>query len=565
MGRPLPFSRASILLFEYRLRQFVNLFRFGGRRTWSWSVGVVILGLAFIKLDYLFFSRLIMAIQEKLEFLAPYMLQQLIHTLFLSFFGLLILSSLSSSISGFFMSREIPFLVTSPVSPVAYITQRFFLVFFQSSWMIFIFGAPPFFAYAERMGLGWNFIAGWTPAFLLLLAIPAFLGTTLGMILMRLLPASRVSQAVSFISLAAAALVIVLFRMSRPERLFMDVPTEEVMDFVRAMTVPESPFLPTSWATNAVVGLSTEGAGNAYWDNLFVLYCAAAVSALIFFLVFKLFYIKSLASVGQGQMRGAKKETTVIERIMERYHPVTGSYLTKDILLFARDPSRWTQLFLLGALVILYVYNAYSFPLGGIFYRNLVAFLNLGISGFVLSALCVRFVFPSVSIEGQALWITLSSPVSMKRFFMAKYLFAALPLCIISLILSVTTNLVMGVRGGMMLLCSGASLAMALALTGLSLGMGAIYPRFDYENEAQVPASPGGVATMIISLGYIGFMVVFLAAPVYRLFAHRMGLRALTSGDALFGLLGAGVLTVVVAFVPVIMGLRKVGDWARSG
>jgi len=551
-------------LAAYRLRQFANLLRFGRGKDWFWALAVLLLGIVFIKLDHLFFSRLIAAIQVKLEFLAPYMLQQLIHTLFLSFFGLLALSSMSSAISGFFMSREIPFLVTAPVSPTAFILQRFSLVFVQSSWMILLFGSPPFFAYAERLGLGNGFIAGWAPVFFLLVTIPVILGTTLGMLLMKLMPASRVNQAVSFISLAVAAVIIMLFRMSRPERLFMDVPTEEVMDFVQAMTVPESPFMPTSWATRAVVSLSTEGAGTLYWNNLQLLLIATAFTAVIFYVVFRCFYRSSLASVDEGHVKKRRKHITIVERVMGRYHPVTGSYLTKDILLFARDPSRWTQLFLLGALVVLYVYNAYSFPMGGMFYRNLVAFLNLGISGFVLSALCVRFVFPSVSLEGQALWITLSSPVSMKRFFMAKYLFAALPLCLISLILSTTTNVVMGVRGGMMVLCSGASLAMALALTGLSLGLGAMYPRFDFENEAQIPASPGGVASMILSLGYVGFMVVLLASPVYRLFAFRMGLSALTRGDALFGLMGAGLLSTLVAVVPMGMAFRKVGDWAGS-
>ena len=565
MGTPVPFTTSAVLLPGYRLRQFVNFFRFGRKKDWFWVFVVILLGLVFIKLDHLFFLRLITAIQEKLEFLAPFMLQQLIHTLFLSFFGLLALSSMSSTISGFYMSREIPFLVTSPVSPTAFILQRFTLVYIQSSWMILIFGAPPFFAYADRLGLGWGFIAGWIPVFFLLVTIPVILGTTLGMLLMKLLPASRVNQAVSFISLAVAAMVIMLFRMSRPERLFMDVPTEEVMDFVKAMTVPESPFMPTSWATRAVVSLSTEGVGQVYRENVLVLGVGMSIAAVLFYIVFRLFYRSSLASVGEGRARQQRKGITRTEKLLEGLHPTTGSYLTKDILLFARDPSRWTQLFLLVALVVLYIYNAYSFPLGGMFYRNLVAFLNLAISGFVLSALCVRFVFPSISLEGQVLWMTLSSPVPMRKFFMAKYLFAALPLCLVSLVLSVTTNLVMGVRGGMMILCSGASLAMALALTGLSLGMGAMYPRFDFENEAQVPASPGGVASMILSLGYIGFMVVFLAAPVYRLFAYRMGLKALTSGDAMFGLVGAGLLSLLVAVVPMGMGLRKVGDWAKSG
>jgi ABC-2 type transport system permease protein len=410
MGSIVGFTRSSGVLAGYRLKQFVNLFRFGRQKSRFWTLGILLLGLVFIKLDHLFFLRLIAAIQVKLEFLAPFMLQQLIHTLFLSFFGLLALSSMSSAISGFYMSREIPFLVSSPVSPAAFILQRFTLVFFQSSWMILIFGAPPFFAYASRLGLGWGFIAGWAPAFFLLVTIPVILGCTMAMLLMKLLPASRVSQAVSFMSLAVAALVIMLFRMSRPERLFMDVPTDEVMDFVKAMTVPESPFMPTSWATRAVISLSTEGAGDVYFGNLLILLLASIFTAVLFFVVFRCFYRSSLASVDEGKVDKKRGKITLVERFIGRYHPVTGSYLTKDILLFARDPSRWTQLFLLVALVVLYVYNAYSFPMGGMFYRNLVAFLNLAISGFVLSALCVRFVFPSISLEGQALWITLSSP-----------------------------------------------------------------------------------------------------------------------------------------------------------
>ena len=218
---------------------------------------------------------------------------------------------MSSAISGFYMSREIPFLVTSPVSPSAFILQRFTLVFLQSSWMILIFGSPPFFAYAGRLGLGWGFIAGWAPAFFLLVTIPAVLGSTLGMLLMKLLPASRVNQAVSFISLAVAAMIIMLFRMSRPERLFMDVPTEQVMDFVKAMTVPEFSFMPTSWATRAVVSLSTEGAGKVYWSNILALLIALALTILLFYIVFRCFYRSSLASVDEGRVKKRSAEKTL--------------------------------------------------------------------------------------------------------------------------------------------------------------------------------------------------------------------------------------------------------------
>lgn len=559
MGSPIGFARTFRLLGGCRIRQVVNIFRYGGFRSLGWTLAITLLGALFVWLDHLFFLRLITAIQEKLEFLAPFMLQQLVHTLFLSFFGLLALSSLSSSISGFFMSREIPMLVSAPLSRAAFIVHRFWLVFLQSSWMILVFGAPPFFAYRVRLGLGWDFLFWWAPVFFLLCVIPVLIGSTLGMVLMRLLPASRVSQAVSFISLAAASLVIILFRMSRPERLFMDVPEEEVMGFVEAMTIPESPLLPTSWAATAVKELTSGGFEGPYLINLGFLLLASLVLAALFYFIFHLFYRESLASVDEGKVSKVKREESRVERLSGSLGPVVGSYFFKDVLLFSRDPSRWTQLFLLGALVVLYVYNAFSFPLGGMFYRNLIAFLNLAISGFVMSALCVRFVFPAVSLEGQSLWITLSSPVPMKRFFLSKYLFAAIPLSLISLILSIGTNLVIGVRGAMMVLFTLASLAMALALTGLSLGMGAVYPKFDFENEGQITASPGGVASMILSLGYVGLMVVFLAAPVYRFFAHRMGFSGLARGDALLGLAGACVLSLAFGGIPVLAGLRKLG------
>jgi ABC-2 type transport system permease protein len=562
--KSLPFTISLRLLISYRVRELKNLFAFGGTRTRMWSASILLIGGLFIWLDYMFFFKLIQAIQEKLEFLAPYMLGQLIHTLFLSFFGLLALSSMTSSVSGFFMSREVPFLLTAPVDFKAFLIQRFGLVFTQSAWMIIIFGAPPFIAYSSRLGLSWNFLVGWFPVFLLLIIIPVLLGSSCGIVLMRLLPASRVNQALSFLTLAIGALIIILFRMSRPERLFMDVPQEEVMAFVQAMSVPDSVFMPTSWATSAVVGLGSDQMGGVYLLNLLYLLIAAAGCALLLFMVFRSFYWRGLSSLDEGQIRKARKDKGFLESSLERLPPFLGSYLSKDVLIFVRDPSRWTQLFLLGALVVLYVYNAYSFPLGGFFYRNLVAFLNLAITGFVLSALCVRFVFPSISLEGLSMWITMSAPVPMRRFFLAKYIFAAAPLCLISLILSVTTNMVMKVDSDMMVLFGGASVAMALALVGLNLGMGAVFPRFQYENEAQIPASPGGVVTMIISLAYIGFMIVFMAAPVYRFFASPMGLTALTKGDAVFGLAGALLLSAAVAVIPVGFGLRRVGQWGEG-
>jgi ABC-2 type transport system permease protein len=39
------------------------------------------------------------------------------------------------------------------------------------------------------------------------------------------------------------------------------------------------------------------------------------------------------------------------------------------------------------------------------FIKNVYAFVNLGMAGFVMATVAVRFVFPAVSAEGAAFWI----------------------------------------------------------------------------------------------------------------------------------------------------------------
>ncbi len=555
------FVRSARLLAVLKATELLNLLRFGGGRTRLWAVFLLGAGAAFFWFDWWFFHRMVAAIVGKVEFLAPFLMQQLIQSLFLAVFGMVGLSTLTAAVSGFYLSREIPYLLTTPVSPAAFIAQRYLQVFVQASWMVLVFGLPPFLAYREEMAVHPHFLAYLFPAFLLLLLIPSLVGASLAILLMRFLPATRVKQVLGFLSLGFGALVILLFRMSRPERLFQDVPQAQVMDFVSALAVPSIPWLPTTWASLAVGDLGGFfGPTGVYGLNLRLLAGTAAGAALLFAATFRLFYRKGLDTLDQGEVNREWRRVSLSERLLGG-RGTTGAYLAKDLLLFARDPGRWTQIFLLGALVVLYVYNSRYFPLGGTWYRNLVAFLNLGLTGFVLSALCVRFVFPAVSLEGRSIWITLSAPVPPRRFLRAKYLFSVVPLTAVSLLLTFATNLVMGVHPLLMALFAAVSVAMTFALAGINLGLGAMYPRFSHDNEAQVSVAPAGLMAMICSLAYVVLMVVLLAGPIHHLFAGPLRLQALGSAHALAGLAGAAVLSALCATVPLRVALRRVSGW----
>ncbi len=79
--------------------------------------------------------------------------------------------------------------------------------------------------------------------------------------------------------------------------------------------------------------------------------------------------------------------------------------LVKDLKVFLRDTTQWSQLLLLVALALVYLYNFRVLDLDRIPYmsgvvKNAYAFVNLAMAAFVLSAVAVRFVFPAVSRRG---------------------------------------------------------------------------------------------------------------------------------------------------------------------
>jgi ABC-2 type transport system permease protein len=164
----------------------------------------------------------------------------------------------------------------------------------------------------------------------------------------------------------------------------------------------------------------------------------------------------------------------------------------KDLKLFFRDTSQWSQLFLLFSLMIVYIYSFKLLPLDraampSFYLQNLIAFLNLGMVGFVTSAVAVRFVFPAVSLEGASFWIIRSAPLSISTFLWAKFWSSLLPLLVLAEALIILSNTLLKVTPFMMELGIVTVFTMTFGITSLGVGLGAVFPRFKHENVAQIP------------------------------------------------------------------------------
>ena len=191
--------------------------------------------------------------------------------------------------------------------------------------------------------------------------------------------------------------------------------------------------------------------------------------------------------------------------------------LVKDLKIFLRDVGQWSQLLLLLALVLVYLYNfrvldLQRIPYMSVFIKNVYAFVNLGMAGFVMATVAVRFVFPAVSAEGAAFWVVRTAPISLRDFLWSKFWTGLVPVLALTEGLTIAANEFLGVDPVMKVMAAGAIVLMSVALVGLATGLGARYPRFGAD-ASQAAGSYGGVAFMMQAVLFIIVMIGLLGWP----------------------------------------------------
>jgi ABC-2 type transport system permease protein len=240
---------------------------------------------------------------------------------------------------------------------------------------------------------------------------------------------------------------------------------------------------------------------------------------------------------------------------------VKRELVLKELRVFFRDSTQWSQLILLGVLVMVYVFNIKFLPLRGngitFFLVNVVPFLNLVLAGFVLASIAARFIFPGVSLEGRTWWLLRSSPMSMRELLWSKFWVGTLPLLILALAIIGLTDVLLQVSDFMMAVSIFSITFLTLGIAGLAMGFGTLFPQFDTENAAQIPTSFGGLLFMMTSIALIGGVVILEARPVY---SYLSALAYGTPADPAEMVIGFGfavLLCVAATLVPIEVALRR--------
>ncbi|HEY0304264.1 MAG TPA: hypothetical protein VGC44_04785 [Longimicrobiales bacterium] len=497
---------------------------------------------------------------------------KLLGLILLAFLSVLLLSNIITALTSFFLARDLELFAAAPVDDVRMYFARLLETMSHSSWMVVLVLLPVFTAYAVAYGAGWQYFAVVLPTLASYLVLPSVLGAALTLVLVNVFPARRARDLLALLALFGAAGLVVLFRLLRPEQLMRPEGFRNLVDFVAALETPQSMWLPSEWAAESLMAALGVGTGAGDYFPLLLLASTAAA-----FLVLGSYLHERLYREGFSRAQeGAEQLSTDTQRVrLENalsVMPITArSLVAKDVRTFFRDTTQWSQLILLAVLVVIYIYNVKVLPLWsgedvGFFLINVVAFLNLGLAGFVLAAIAARFLFPAISLEGRTLWLLKSSPMDLRSLLWSKYWVGVLPLLILALALTAGTNVILRVGTFMMVLSLISITVMTFAIGALALGFGAMFPRFETENSAEISTGFGGLMFMMTSVAYLGIIVMLQAWPVYSVLEARYRGLPLTSGQITGLVIGLGLalaLSIAAIVVPLRIAVQRIEDIDR--
>ena len=482
------------------------------------------------------------------------MASKLLGLVLIASFAILLLSNIITALSSFFLAKDLDLLVSGPVDWLNLYLAKLFETLLHSSWMVVLMSVPMFTAYGVVYEGGPWFFLVVIGTFLPFLIIPSVIGSATTLLLVNVFPARRTRDILSVIAVLTAAGIVLLFRLVRPERLARPEGFRSLVDFVTVLRTPTSPLLPSEWVERTVMGWLTRQS-----EALppYLLWTTAAALVVIGALIHRALYAKGFSKAQESGQQIAKSGWLgkTSSRALSMFGVTRRELLLKELRLFFRDTTQWSQLILLAVLVVVYVFNIKYLPLRGadvtFFLVNVVPFLNLVLAGFVLASIAARFIFPSVSLEGRTLWLLRSSPLKVRELLWAKFWVGTLPLLVLALAIVTLTNAMLEVSAFMFWVSVLTITLMTFGLAGLAMGFGTLFPQFETENAAQIPTSFGGLLFMMASVALIAGVVIAEARPVYGY------LRAMAFGgtpDAAEMVIGfgvAGALCLAATVVPI--------------
>lgn len=466
-----------------------------------------------------------------------------------------------------YKSDEVNFLMSLPIRHESIFTVKFIDNFFYSSSTLFLLGIALLLGYGSHFGMPWYFYFFTLFAVLLpFMLVAGILAVILLMVLLKIASRVGVRWLLAGIMTVYLSAIYLYFTFTNPVYLVQEVMRHypDVNAYFGYLDPPFARLLPSHWVAEflywTMVGENRWAIANlgGLYIVLTVLLSVAAVMAR------KYYYASWLAATGSRPFRFGRPLPVAPSFLNFGRGKIlswqTDSLLRRDFWAFFREPSQWLHLLLMLLLLVIFLTSMSSLDLKLTqpFLQTVSYLVIFLFDGFLVASVTLRFVFPAVSLEGDAFWCVRSAPISLQKVYWLKFIGAFLPVFLIAEILSVVSTSML--RSGGILVVMGAVCSgfIALSLTAANLGAGAYFAAYREKNPIRVASSQGASLTFLGSMLYLGCVVLVLMVPVNR-YLETLIMRGSSAPSWLLGPIAAvGALSILIFFGSTFIGLAAI-------
>ena len=554
------------------------------RRTLAWNIVTSTVhqsrfrfGLVLV-LSIIFWAAVFCLFYDAFSFIDS-MHAEVMSLLFNTFFSaLMVMMTFSTGIlmyGGLYRSGESSFLLTCPLRAETIHAHKFTEALWFSSWGFILLGSPMLIAYGIVRDAPWSFFVMIVPFIVTFVVIPASIGSILCMLVVAGLPRLRLHA----LSISFALVAVGIFWKSwsafssTKSQLLTTAWFEETLSRL-AMT--EQVFLPSWWLASGLLDAALRGESPDLTNQstrealkfLGLILANALLLSLIASWVARWTYRKGYSNLQAEVPIRKRRQLFWLDELLTRGGSHVGNpirlLLVKDLQIFRRDVTQWSQFIIFFGLLGLYFYNLRSFNYSHV-YASLIGHLNLAVVGLIFSTFTTRFVFPSISLEGRRFWILGLLPIDRDQIVWSKFFFSFAGGLIPCLGLILLSDSMLGLPWSTIFIHLMCSLALCSGLSGIAVGMGASIPNFRESSPAKIAAGFGGTLSLVLSAMFIILLVVTVGfTHHFNLLQQTLGQVPLDTASQLLGSSGGQVvsLCIIIAggllatFLPLILGIR---------
>ncbi|MDJ0839060.1 MAG: hypothetical protein QNK37_21270 [Acidobacteriota bacterium] len=531
------------------------------------------LGVAFLLLlgvgfywGYLWLSARLVSFIYNQEVFGVLLANKLLEFLLYISVGMALLSSLTTAITHFYMSKDLEFHFSLPVSFNSWVLHRFGQVFLQSSWMLMLFGASFIWLFLEVSETNLLVRISGVLVYAILCSYPVIASSLVCMLLVKIFPARRVHQMFLIVTVVMVCSVILVFRYLEPEQYLGPGGLDKFRGLVDLMENRRQPWNPAIWGADLFAAWNQKEWQQSVVPGMKILglFIVAMGTMLIAARnVYRSSWDRALQALsGEADLLEKQTKLTFISKWLSHKH---FSQEVRELTLFLRDPSQWSQVFVLAALLALYLFSVSKVTpslLGASKYT--MALLNTLFVSFISLSISSRFVFTSFSADGQAIWLMKTAPEGWYKYMRGKLLVFGGPCLFFSLLLGVFSGMILGLDGSQLKLLAMHGLWDASFMILLSLSLGMLFINPGTENPLKLIISPGGMLLMVIGVFFAAVHLVLRLTEQHRTlnaFLETYGWPNMQDGNGLYFILGMVLAEAIVLLVLVRRGM----DHLRTG